>query len=162
ELAVYDRALTANEVAQHYQAFVGPLPPPTPYQLSVSNSHPILNYWFNEAAGDTVNHGTLGASFNGKNNGAISRKTATGGGEGGVILNDVPDSTKPREGAPATPGDNPTSTEELFVRFPANSAVVNNPPFFHWGSAELGKGMFFGLHLNDRDLVYAGFYSAGL
>ncbi len=135
---------------------------PPEYQQAVLDSGPLLYYQLNEDAGDAVNSGSLGPKYDGAYNGAITRGVSTASGDTGVTFNGPADFIQSGALAPAEVIGNPAFSAETVVRIPAGATALNYPPFLHWGGAATGLSVYFSLHFNNNNRVYAGFYNAGL
>src|SRR5258706_3937399 len=85
------------------------------YQAQVMLSAPVLYYQFNEATGDAVNYGSLGAAYNASYLGAPTRQAATLAGDTGVAFSTGNDYLESLGVVPAGLTGNPTfSAEALF------------------------------------------------
>ncbi len=135
---------------------------PTAYSEAVLADSPLLYYRLNELDGNAANLGSLGAVFDGAYNGAPVRGIATAGGDGGVQMNSADDFIESLATAPASLTGNPDFTTETIVRIQVSASGVNWPPFLHWGAPGTGNSVYFSLRRNDPDVIYAGFYNAGL
>ena len=137
---------------------------PVAYQYAVSADGPALYYQFNETTGPLVNHGSLGASFDGTCFGTLLRGAETAHGDAGVYFDSSDDYIASLGSAPAQFTGNPTFSIELIVRIPAGAASVLWPPFLHWGTAspQTGRSAWFGLQNNRNDRSFVGFYNSGL
>lgn len=135
---------------------------PPEFAASVSTSQPLLWYRLNEASGNFVNSGSLGAAFDAFSVGTITRSAPTAIGDTGVGL---------KQGgyieslgvSPLT--GNPTFSIEAVVKLKANSPASHWGPFLHWGdggASRSGKEVYFSIQNNDNSRVYAGFYNGGI
>ncbi len=132
---------------------------PPEYATSVSASNPLLWYRFDEASGDAINHGSLGASHNAVYNGTPDHSIPSQGGDTGVGLGqgDWLESA----GASALTG-NPTFSIEAVVRLDSPGSASQWGPFLHWGSGGTGKEVYFSIQHNNNLRLYNGFYNAGV
>ncbi len=134
------------------------------FQSAVAGDAPVLHYQFNEATGAAVNHGSLGAAFDGTYFGTPVRSSPTAGGDAGIHFATVDDYIVSLDSSPAGITGNPTLTIEAIVLVPAGAIAQLWPPFLHWGtgSPQTGRSVWLSLQNNNNNIVYAGFYNTGL
>ncbi|MFO0875180.1 MAG: LamG-like jellyroll fold domain-containing protein [Phycisphaerales bacterium] len=142
--------------------------PVYPFHAAVAASNPMLWYRFDEPAGSTtiVNHGSLGAAFNGTTFNGVSL------GPGGIVgdgiasfNNTLQQYVESLAAAPISMTGNPTFTAEAIVRVNAGDANMSNfgyPPMLHWGAPFTGESVYFSLFRFTENRYYAGFYNGGL
>lgn len=135
---------------------------PPEFAASVSTSQPLLWYRLNEASGNFVNSGSLGAGFNAFSVGTITRSAPTAIGDTGVGF---------KQGgyieslgvSPLT--GNSTFSIEAVVKLSGNGQASFWGPFLHWGDGganRTGKEVYFGIQGNDNARIFAGFYNGGI
>ncbi|MCA9312315.1 MAG: hypothetical protein KDA21_13960 [Phycisphaerales bacterium] len=130
------------------------------YQNFISTAAPILWYSFNEASGDALNHGSLGAPFDGACSANVMRGVSTAGGDDASgFLNATAYVTS---GGVSPLTGNPTFSIEALIRLKQPPVGNQWGPFLHWGSGLTGREVYFSIASNLNDRVYAGFYNAGL
>jgi len=134
------------------------------FHAAVGYSAPLLHYRFDEVSGPAVNHGSLGAAFDGTYFGTPVQGIPTPGLDAGVGFDGSNDYIASLSAAPAQLTGNPTFTIEAIVQIPQGATATLWPPFLHWGSAnpQTGRSVWFGLQNSNEDVVYAGFYNSGL
>lgn len=135
---------------------------PPEFAASVSGSQPILWYRLNEAAGNFVNSGSLGAAFDAVSVGTIARAAPTATGDAGVGL--TIGGYLESLGISALTG-NPTFSVEAVVLLasPGNANLWG--PFLHWGNGvggRNGKEVYFSIAGANNLRVFTGFYNGGL
>ncbi len=135
---------------------------PLAFQQAINTSAPILYYQLNEAAGNAINHGSLGATFNATYNGTIQRAVPTPAGDTGAIFDDVSDYLESLTTSPAALSGNPTFSAETLVAIRCTATSNFYPAFLHWGQGTTSQEVFFSLRGNDSNKAYAGFYNGGL
>ena len=139
------------------------------FQDAVLAEGPILYYQLNEASGDAINYGSLGATHNATYNGSITRSASTLSGDGGVSFNGVDDFLESLAVAPASVLGNPTFSVEALVFVPNGGGALTYGPLLHWGPSpgpssndNTGKSVYFSFSNSNATEVFAGFYNAGL
>ncbi len=132
------------------------------FQQTVIASKPLLYYKLNEASGNAKNYGSLGSGFDAVYNGTVIRDVPTKYGDQGVGFDDAGDYLESLSPAPAQLTGNPAFTAEAIVYLPNGGSATLWPPFLHWGSGGTGKEVFFSLQNSRINVLYAGFYNAGL
>ena len=139
---------------------------PPGYRAAVLSLDPVLYYTLDEASGDAVNHGTLGALFDGLYQGSVVREVPTLSGDTGVSFGSASDFIESISTAPESLTGNPTFSAETVIRIPENGSAAVWAPFLHWGPSELGaetgRSVYFSFSNNAADEVYVGFYNGGL
>ena len=167
EVALYDRLLTPQEIAEHADLVNGTPPArANDFHDAVASSEPALWYQLNEAGCSTrINHGSLGPEYDAFQLGLPAGSTDdTPVGDGGIVyaqnlqhyLESIANAPEPFLG-------NPTFTCETIVRINSETAPpINWAPFLHWGSPASGGGVYFSLQGNVNDRLYAGFDDRGL
>lgn len=135
---------------------------PLSYQQAVSSATPVLYYKLNEISGSAINYGSLGATFNATYFGTIQRGAATVGGDTGAIFDGSDDYVESGAAVPAGLTGNPTFSIETVAVIRCNGTNSQYPPFLHWGTGGIAKEVYFGMHGNDLNRVYAGFHSGGM
>jgi hypothetical protein len=117
----------------------------------------------NEAAGNALNHGSLGSAFDATYQGTPVRAAPTSGGDTGVAFDTADDYLESSSTAPASLTGNPTFTAEALVFVPSSGGSATLwAPFLHWGTGGTGKEVYFSFSNNDDTRYYAGFYNGGL
>lgn len=137
----------------------------TAYKDTVASLGPILWYQFDEAPGATsiVNHGSLGAGFDGIFPNGLALGAGVPGGDGGAFFSHPQQQyVESLTAAPASLTGNPTFTAEAIVRTDAQAGNFGYPPFLHWGAPMTGKSVYFSLWANSFNRAYTGFYNGGL
>jgi len=135
---------------------------PLSFQQAINTSAPILYYQLNEVAGNAINHGSLGATFDATYNGTIQRAVPTPAGDTGAIFDDINDYLESLTTSPAALSGNPTFTAETLVAIRCTPNTNFYPPFLHWGQGTTSQEVFFSLRANDSNKAYVGFYNGGL
>jgi hypothetical protein len=138
---------------------------PPRFHQQVQGAAPILWYRLDEAAGNALNYGSLGASHDATYNGTIQRSQVTAAGDTGARIDGGDDvlvslaATSPLTG-------NPTFSIEAVVLLETGGAAGLWGPFLHWGDGapapRTGEEVYFGISSNLNNRLYAGFYNAGL
>lgn len=143
---------------------VGATGAPAPYQTAVGAAEPLLWYQFNESAGTTVvNHGSLGAAFDGTYFNGVTLGAATIGGDAGAGFDLALEQYVESAGsAPAQLTGNPSFSVETLALVSATTGGFSYPPFLHWGTGFTGKEVYFSLWRGTANRLYAGFYNAGV
>lgn len=134
------------------------------YHTLMQSAGPRLWYQFNETSGTTVvNHGSLGAAFNGVmfNGVVLNAPTASGDTGVGFDLNTGP-FIESLGAAPAEFTGNPSFSCEAVVRVTATVGGLMYPPFLHWGTGLTGREVYFSLYDGVPNRFYAGFYNGGV
>ena len=126
----------------------------------VQDDQPLLWYQMNEADGNAINHGTLGASHDGMLQGSVGRQIATIAGDTGIAFDSANDYLQSLGTSSLT--GNPTFSTEALVFFPRNGTAQGWGPLLHWGTGGTGKEVYFSVQQNNLNRIYAGFYNAGL
>jgi len=138
---------------------------PPEFHARVGADAPVLWYQLNESVGSasTINHGSLGATFNGVFHNGVTLGVATAGGDTGVQFS-APQSQyiESMSVAPASLTGNPTFTAETVVFIPPAVQQPNYAPFLHWGAPATGRSVYFSTWVSEADRGYAGFYNGGL
>lgn len=136
---------------------------PTSFHDAVSDASPILWYQFNESEGNTINHGSLGASHDAAHFGPTQRDQPTLMGDSGVGVG--PGVFLESLGSSMLTG-NPTFSCEAVIFIPSGASASLWPPLLHWGDGapnpRTGEEVYFSLQANNADRLYAGFYNAGV
>ncbi|MFO0861390.1 MAG: LamG-like jellyroll fold domain-containing protein [Phycisphaerales bacterium] len=134
---------------------------PDSFATEVQTSQPSLWYRFNEASGQIINHGSLGAAYNGNTFNGVIYNQPTAGGDTGVRFNA---NTQPYiESASVVPASltgNPSFTAEAIVRIDSQGALW--APMLWWGTNPTGTSVWFSIQGNNYDRFFAGFYNSGL
>ena len=129
------------------------------FQNAIQADSPILWYQLNEAAGNAINYGSLGATHDATYNGTINREVGTLAGDTGVGF-DSSDDFLESLGVSNLTG-NPTFSIETLVFLPTDGTAALWGPFLHWGIGGTGQEVYFSVANNNLDRIYAGFYCAG-
>lgn len=135
---------------------------PAAYHNAVSADAPSLWHQFNETSGTTViNHGSLGAAFNGTYFNGVTLGATTIGGDAGAGFNLAQQQyVESLAAAPAQFTGNPSFSVETLVLVSASTGLY--PPFLHWGTGFTGREVYFSLWNNSPARFYAGFYNGGV
>jgi hypothetical protein len=144
-------------------SFAGAAPPE--FHDLVNADAPLLWYQFNESPGAAaaVNHGSLGAGFNGVFHNGVTLGVATAGGDTGVQFDALQNQfIESMSAAPAALTGNPTFTAETVVYMPPRVRRPNYAPFLHWGAPITGQSVYFSTWFEETNRAYAGFYNGGL
>ncbi len=134
------------------------------YHTLMSQAQPALWYKFNETTGTVaVNHGSLGAAFNGTHFNGVMLGAPTASGDTGVgfDLNTGP-YVESLATAPAAFTGNPSFSAETVVRVTGSTGGLTYPPFLHWGDGLTGREVYFSLSAASTERFYAGFYNGGV
>lgn len=134
---------------------------PASFATEVQSSQPALWYRFNEASGQIINYGSLGASYNANTFNGVIYNQPTSGGDTGVRFNAA---TQPYiesiSAVPVSLTGNPSFTAEAIVRI--DSQGVLWAPMLWWGTNPTGTSVWFSIQGNNYDRFFAGFYNSGL
>lgn len=94
----------------------------------------IRNYRFNESSGNAINHGSLGARFNGTYYGTPTRNAPTSGGDISVAFNAGGDYVESLTTSPMSLNGNLTLTAETLFFVPTvGGSASGYAPFLNWG-----------------------------
>jgi hypothetical protein len=132
---------------------------PPEYATSVTTSNPLLWYRFDEASGNAINHGSLGATFDAAYTGTPDRSIPSQGGDTAVGLQQ---GDWLESGGASSLTGNPTFSVEAVVRLSEPGSASNWGPFLHWGTGGTGKEVYFSIQGNNNFRIYNGFYNAGI
>lgn len=139
---------------------------PPAYATAVLSLEPVLYYRLDEATGNALNLGSLGALFDGLYQGNVVRQLSTPGGDAGVSFAAAADFIESISTAPVGLTGNPTFTAETVIRVPLAGTAALWAPFLHWGpspsGSETGRSVYFSFSNDAEDEVYVGFYNGGL
>ncbi len=135
---------------------------PDEFATAVLGDDPILYYRMSELGNTTTNLGSLGSAFDGTINGAPLQGVPMSSGDAGMQFTGVDDFIESLAVAPPSLTGNPDFSAETLIRVPAGALAVGWPPFLHWGMPGTGNSVYFSLRQNNNNIVYAGFYNAGL
>lgn len=136
---------------------------PAAFQNAVAADTPALWWQFNESGGTmAVNHGSLGAAFDGTYFNGVTLGAATIGGDAGASFNLTQQQYVESLGAaPAAFIGNPSFSVETLALVTATTGSIY-APFLHWGSGATGKEVYFSLWRGSPSRLFAGFYNAGV
>ena len=135
---------------------------PPEFATSVANSQPLLWYRLGEPSGTFANSGSLGPTFTAFAVGSPNRAVPTLGGDAGIGLTRGA-YLESLDLSPLT--GNPTFSIEAVVNLADPGAARNWGPFLHWGDGganRTGREVYFGVQNGNNNVVYAGFYNAGI
>jgi len=130
------------------------------FQDAIQADSPILWYQLNEAAGNAINYGSLGATHDATYNGTINREVGTLAGDTGVGFDSTDDFLESLGVSNLT--GNPTFSIETLVFLPMDGTAGLWGPYLQWGFGGTGNEVYFSVQNDNLDRIYAGFYCAGL
>ncbi len=131
---------------------------PPGFQSAVSASGPALWYQLNEASGNAINRGSLGASFDASVSATVQRSQSTLKGDTGMRFDDAADFLESLSSTTLT--GNPTFSIEALVNLDATGGGLWGP-MLHWGGSGTGTAVYFSISNFDNNRLYAGFYNSG-
>lgn len=143
---------------------------PDAWRDLAGSKSPVLWYRFGEAtgAGVVANAGSLGVAQDGTPFAVMQGEPGFGGDlAAGFVLADDSSVTSGAD-APAALLGNPSFTVEVIVFLPEGAQAANWGPYLHWGDGAVDGGartldeVYFSVQQNRANVVYAGFYNAGM
>jgi hypothetical protein len=143
---------------------------PDAWRDVAASKGPVLWYRFGEPAGATgpANAGSFGASQDGTAT-AVTFGEASFTGDTAAGFSFAADSFVVSDAeAPTALLGNPSFTTETLVFIPEGGVAGQYGPYLHWGDGSVNGGqrtleeVYFSVRRSDADIVYAGFYNAGM